>query len=178
VTQNGHQHCHACGLAGNATFRRVTIAQITVSFTLLGALGAASIFDLRGNASPSEPLGIYHLTHEPLTRGAFVVLKMPLKQIAALPGDTVRVTPEGSYVNGRLWPHSAIPAGAPNHFPFGTYRIHQHQLWVLGDNPLSYDSRYFGTIPESLVSATAEPLLTTKITNQLLSTHRSNRATP
>jgi type IV secretory pathway protease TraF len=102
---------------------------------------------------------------------------MPLKQVAALPGDTVRVTPEGTYVNGRPWPHSGIPTGAPNHFPFGTYRIHPHQLWVLGDNPLSYDSRYFGMIPESLVSATAKPLLITKTTNQLLTTSRTDSAT-
>jgi type IV secretory pathway protease TraF len=88
-----------------------------------------------------------------------VVLKLPLKQIAALPGDTVRVTPAGSYVNGKLWPHSGIPASAPTHFPFGTYVLHPNQLWVLGDNPLSYDSRYFGMIPESLVNATAKPLL-------------------
>jgi Signal peptidase, peptidase S26 len=72
-----------------------------------------------------------------------VVLKLPLKQIAALPGDTVRVPREGSYVNGKPWPGSGIPASAPTHFPYGNYLLHPNQQWVLGDNPLSYDSRYF-----------------------------------
>jgi type IV secretory pathway protease TraF len=162
MTHNGHQRHRTCGFGGKRTFRHIAFAQIALSLVLIGTLAAAGIFDIRGNGSPSEPRGIYRLTHEPLIRGAYVVLKLPLKQIAALPGDTVRVTPEGSYVNGKLWPHSAIPTGAPNHFPFGTYLLHPNQLWVLGDNPLSYDSRYFGMIPESLVNATAKPLLITE----------------
>ena len=159
MTRNGHQRHLNCGLGGKRTLLRIVLAQLALSFVLIGALATASIFDIRGNSSSSEPLGIYRLTHEPLTRGALVVLKLPLKQIAALPGDTVRVTREGSYVNGKLWPHSAIPTDAPSHFPFGTYLLHPNQLWVLGYNPLSYDSRYFGMIPETLVSATAKPLL-------------------
>ena len=158
MMRNGHQRHRTCGLGGKRTLLGIGVAQLALTLVLIGTLDAASIFHIRGNASSSEPLGIYRLTHEPLTRGAFVVLKLPLKQIAALPGDTVRVTPEGSYVNGKLWPYSGIPANAPNHFPFGTYRLHPNEMWVLGDNPLSYDSRYFGMIPESLVNATAKPL--------------------
>jgi type IV secretory pathway protease TraF len=152
MTHNGHQRHRTRGFGGKRTLLRIAFAQIALSVVIIVALAAASIVNIKGNASPSEPPGIYRLTHEPLIRGAYVVLKMPLKQIAALPGDTVRVTPEGSYVNGKLWPHSAIPTGASNHFPFGTYVLHPNQLWVLGDNPLSYDSRYFGMIPESLVN--------------------------
>ncbi len=159
MTRRGHQRHRTCRLGGKRAFRHIAFAQLALSLVLIVALAAANIFDVRGNASSSEPPGIYRLTHEPLIRGAYVVLKLPLKQIAALPGDTVRVTPAGSYVNGKLWPHSGIPASAPTHFPFGTYVLHPNQLWVLGDNPLSYDSRYFGMIPESLVNATAEPLL-------------------
>jgi type IV secretory pathway protease TraF len=162
MIRSGNQRHRTCGFGGKRTLLRIAFAQLALSLVLIGTLAGASIFDIRGNGSPSEPLGIYRLTHEPLTRGAFVVLKLPLKQIAALPGDTVRVTPEGSYVNGKLWPHSGIPASTPNHFPYGTYLLHPNQLWVLGDNFLSYDSRYFGMIPESLVNATAEPLLITE----------------
>jgi type IV secretory pathway protease TraF len=162
MMRNGDQRHHPCGFRGKRVFWHIAFAQIALSLVLIVALAAASIVNIKGNASLSEPPGLYRLTHEPLIRGAYVVLKLPLKQIAALPGDTVRVTPEGSYVNGKLWPHSAIPAIAPNHFPFGTYLLHPHQLWVLGDNPLSYDSRYFGMIPESLVNATAKPLLITE----------------
>ena len=161
MMRNGHQRHRTCGSVASEHCC-ASLLRSSRSALSFGTLAAANIFDIRGNASPSEPHGIYRLTHEPLIRGAFVVLKLPLKQIAALPGDTVRVTPEGSYVNGKLWPHSGIPASAPNHFPFGTYLLHPNQLWVLGDNPRSYDSRYFGMIPESLVNATAKPLLITE----------------
>ncbi len=85
---------------------------------------------------------------------------MPLKQIAALNGDTVRTTPEGSYINGKLWPLSGILAGVRYHFPYGQYVLHAGEVWVLGNHPLSWDSRYFGPVPEALVASTAEPLLT------------------
>jgi type IV secretory pathway protease TraF len=144
------------------TVRRIALVQITVTGALLVVLASAGFLDFAGNASRSEPRGIYRLTHEPLARGAFVVLKMPLKRIAGLPGDTIRATPEGSYVNGALWPDSGLPATATNHFAFGTYVLQPGQLWVLGNHPLSYDSRYFGMIPEALVNATARPLFTTE----------------
>lgn len=150
--------CSAIGL------RSIALAQVAICVLIIGVLAAASILNISGNASPSEPRGLYRLTHQPLRRGALVVLKLPIKQIAGLPGDIVRVTAKGSYVNGRLWPHSGIPAGAAAHFPFGTYVLQPGQLWVLGHHPLSYDSRYFGMIPESLVKATAQPLFTTEQT--------------
>jgi conjugal transfer pilin signal peptidase TrbI len=135
---------------------------VRLTFVLLALLMLYAVLGLASNNSPSEPRGLYRLTHEPLQRGRYVVLKMPLKQIAAVPGDTVRTAPEGSYVNGKLWPKSAIPAGVQEHFPFGTYVLQPGQLWVLGDHPLSFDSRYFGMVPDTLVNATAEPLLTTE----------------
>jgi conjugal transfer pilin signal peptidase TrbI len=135
---------------------------VRLTFVLLALLLLYAVLGLASNNSPSEPRGLYRLTHEPLQRGRYVVLKMPLKQIAGVPGDTVRAAPEGSYVNGKLWPKSAIPAGVQEHFPFGTYVLQPGQLWVLGDHPLSFDSRYFGMVPDTLVNATAEPLLTTE----------------
>jgi conjugal transfer pilin signal peptidase TrbI len=136
------------------------LARLTL--VLLALLMLYAVLGLASNNSPSEPRGLYRLTHEPLQRGRYVVLKMPLKQIAGVPGDTVRTAPEGSYVNGQLWPKSGIPAGVREHFPFGTYVLRPGQLWVLGDHPLSFDSRYFGMVPDTLVNATAEPLLTTE----------------
>jgi len=116
---------------------------------------------LRLNLSSSEPLGFYRLTREPLSRGAFVLLDSPLKQIAGVPGDVVRVTPEGSYINGKLWPMSAIPGdSAFPHYPYGTYTLRPGQLWILGQHPNSWDSRWFGPIPQTLISSTAEPVLT------------------
>jgi type IV secretory pathway protease TraF len=119
-----------------------------------------TIDGLRINASESAPVGVYCVTHRPLARGVFLYLKMPLKIIAGLPGDTVQVTKEGSYINGKLWPNSAIPRDTHGYipFPFGTYKLTPHQFWLLGKHPLSWDSRYLGPIPESLISSTAQPL--------------------
>jgi type IV secretory pathway protease TraF len=115
----------------------------------------------RVNLSPSEPIGLYRVSFEPLTRGAYVILKSPIKRIAGAPGDTVRATPEGSYVNGKLWPLSAIPGDSTYpHYPFGVYTLQPGQLWILGSHPDSYDSRFFGPVTQTLVHSTAEPLWT------------------
>ena len=128
----------------------------------LWALLPVAVF-LRLNFSPSEPRGLYRLSRESLNRGTFVLLASPLKQIAGVPGDVVRVTPEGSYINGKLWPMSAIPGDSTfPHYPYGVYRLRAGQLWVLGAHPDSYDSRYFGPVPRTLVSSTARPLWTAR----------------
>jgi type IV secretory pathway protease TraF len=110
--------------------------------------------NLTCNESPSVPMGLWHLTHQPLTRKAYVRLKMPMKQIAGITGDTIRVTPEGSYVNGRLWPDSA-PIG-DHHCPFGEYVLRPGELWLLSSHPFGWDSRYYCAVPESLVDSTAK----------------------
>jgi type IV secretory pathway protease TraF len=43
----------------------------------------------RINLSPSEPVGIYRVSFEPLTRGAYVLLKSPIKRVAGLPGEII-----------------------------------------------------------------------------------------
>jgi type IV secretory pathway protease TraF len=78
------------------------------------ALTCAALYTLTHftiNSSPSEPTGLYRPTHEPLKRGALVLLKMPLKTIAALPGDQVDMTPTGIEINGK-----PLPAREPNQF--------------------------------------------------------------
>ena len=139
-----------------------------VSRTLLllfAVLILCAVLGLACNNSPSAPRGLYRITHSHLQRGTFVILKMPLKRVAAVAGDIVRVASEGSYINGKLWAGSAIPSDVLashwlEHYPFGTYTLKPGQLWVLSHNPLGWDSRYFGPIDQSLVNATAEPLLT------------------
>ncbi|HEX4211550.1 MAG TPA: S26 family signal peptidase [Candidatus Binataceae bacterium] len=142
-----------------------TLARL--GFVLVTPFMLFAVLGLACNNSPSAPRGLYRLTHSSLQRGTFVVLKMPLKRIAAMAGDTVQVTAEGSYINGKLWPGSAIPDDVLTghrleHYPFGTYTLRPGQLWVLSHNPFGWDSRYFGPVDQSLVNATAEPLLTTE----------------
>lgn len=80
-----------------------------------------------------------------------------LKPIAAVPGDRVEVTSNGIRVNGKLIPNSA--AHVKDHrahelkpWPTGQYIVPAGSLWVVSDfNGWSFDSRYFGPIPCSLV---------------------------
>ena len=144
TTRDGH----------DITFPGLVILAVCFTAALIAIDG------IRFNDTESAPVGIYCVTHQPLTRGTFLFLKMPLKVIAGLPNDTVRVTKEGSYINGKLWPNSAIPKDTHGFVPFphGTYKLGKHQFWLLGKHPLSWDSRYLGPIPESLISSTAQPL--------------------
>jgi type IV secretory pathway protease TraF len=110
--------------------------------------------------SNSEPEGLYREVSGEPARGGLVELRDLIKHVAAIPGDTVRVSPEGSYIDGKLWPFSA-PA-SPNYkpFAFGTYKLAPGQYWLLGDHPFSFDSRYIGMIPLDLINRPVKPLWT------------------
>jgi type IV secretory pathway protease TraF len=124
-----------------------------------GALLVLCNFTL--NTSPSEPLGLYHITKEPLKRGALVLLKDPLKQIVGVPGDTVEWTASGIRVNGRLVEHSAVPPGSPYPpYPYITLKLAPYQYVAMGQHPLSYDARYIGPTPGSLIASTVTPVWT------------------
>jgi type IV secretory pathway protease TraF len=115
------------------------------------------------NTSASEPVGLYHITHEPIRRGSLVLLKDPLKEIVAVEGDVVQWTAAGVRVNGRLLENSAVPQGSPYPpYPYLTLKLAPGQYLAMGNNPLSYDGRYLGPIPASLLASTVEPLWTEK----------------
>jgi conjugative transfer signal peptidase TraF len=163
---------------------------------LLTALSAgvavlANTLGLRINTTASMPIGLYRVVQLRLKRGAWVVFCLPeeaahvgleraylhrgpcpggsqelIKEIAALPGDRVTLSPSGLTVNG-----SAIPGAALHtvdrarrmlaHAPFGEKVVSPGELWVLGvDHRMSWDSRYFGPVPVDRVRAAAIPLLT------------------
>lgn len=88
------------------------------------------------------------------------------KRIVAIPGDTVVMTPAGVRVNGVLIPNSRpLPRDGRNRrLPALTVRLSvvpPHQIWVLSQySSRSFDSRYFGPIPDSSVQATIRPFLT------------------
>jgi conjugative transfer signal peptidase TraF len=89
-----------------------------------------------------------------------------LKPIAAVYGDRVEVTNNGIQVNGKLIANSA--AHFRDHrgrvlkpWPNGHYIVSAGALWVVSDfNGWSFDSRYFGPIPCSLVRHRLRPLWT------------------
>jgi len=113
------------------------------------------------NSSASEPVGLYHITSRPLTRNDLVLLKDPLKRLVGVPGDEIRMAPEGVYVNDQLIPNSAVPPGSPYpHYQYGSFKLGPDQYFVLGNHPRSWDGRYEGPIPGSLIASTVEPFWT------------------
>lgn len=89
-----------------------------------------------------------------------------VKQIAAVPGDRVQVGRQGVAINGHL-------QGALLHLKAGERlwrmgrrisdverdeRVPQGHLWMMGTNPRSYDSRYWGYIDNEQIIGRAIPL--------------------
>ena len=84
------------------------------------------------------------------------------KALAALPGDTVTVAPDGVRVGGRLLRGSTPVAhsrqGAPVEAALGTYVLGPGEYWAhSGRVRYSLDSRYFGPVRD--VRAALRPLL-------------------
>jgi len=80
-----------------------------------------------------------------------------LKSVVARNGDTVDVSAQGLIVNRVAIPNTAPKAadskGRPlAAWPAGHYAVKPGTIWVGSSyNPRSFDSRYFGPIPESAV---------------------------
>jgi conjugative transfer signal peptidase TraF len=91
-----------------------------------------------------------------------------IKEIAALPGDTVQITAgEHGYVaiNGVRWPHSLLdPKIAKQTAAVGNMRqvqvVPQNQVWAMGVVRNSVDSRYFGAVPVRMLQGIAVPIAT------------------
>lgn len=88
------------------------------------------------------------------------------KRVLATGGDTVAVADRGIAVNGRAVPRtSRLPRDSYGRplplYPPGVYIVHAGELWVIAtDSRRSFDSRYFGPLPEQNVLAVVRPLLT------------------
>jgi type IV secretory pathway protease TraF len=134
---------------------------LIITGTTMLAVGTLRYCGIAGNSTDSEPYGLYIRTPGLPAHGEMLELRQLIKHVAGTPGDTIRVTPEGSYINGKLWPYSAIPTDSHYRpYPYGTYKLGQGQFWVLGSNPLSWDSRYIGMIPIDLINSPIKPLFT------------------
>ena len=86
-----------------------------------------------------------------------------LKEVDALPGDTVQFTRSAVLVNGQPLPSSAsrlvtlagvrIPRVA-----FGTYSVPAGDFLAMGKTADAFDSRYFGFLPLSVIEHEARKL--------------------
>lgn len=89
-----------------------------------------------------------------------------LKQIVAIPGDTVTLTDDQVCINDVLLRGSRAlsedSAGRPLFpYPRGTYRVPPGEYWLFATNlPQSFDSRYFGPVPESSILTSLVPVVT------------------
>jgi conjugative transfer signal peptidase TraF len=102
----------------------------------------------------------YLLRGGPCAHGAIYMIKL----VAAVAGDTVEVQRDRITVNGIVLPHSATLAtdrqGKPlSHIPHGVYHLAPGQLWLWTPNPRSWDSRYYGLVPERNVAGFGHLLL-------------------
>jgi signal peptidase I len=130
---------------------------------LFGGLLFLAMTNFTVNVSDSAtPVGIYRV--KPVGRVDYddlVLLRMPIKRALALPGDHVMFTPRGIYRDGRLIPNSAPEAGIPRRFPDGSYIVPPEMFLGMGtDDPDSWDSRYVGFLPLSLIAGKVTPIWT------------------
>jgi conjugative transfer signal peptidase TraF len=87
-----------------------------------------------------------------------------LKPVAAIAGDRVSGSDDGISINGRLIANSKSldRDGSGRSLPSPRARdviVARDEVWVISSyNPLSFDSRYFGSIPLSRIEGLARPL--------------------
>ncbi len=176
-----------CELAANLVRRWPLLVLLACS----AIVGATWHWGLRLNVSRSAPRGLYRMVPVAPSRGSFVAVCLQpdvarfarargylgpgdcpggvqgaIKQVIALPGDRVDVSPGEVRVNGRRLPNSATAAvdsaGRPlPHVPWGRHPVPAEHVWVLGTaDPRSWDSRYFGPLSSAHIRATVAPVLT------------------
>jgi len=152
-------------------------------------LVAGWVFEVRLNLTPSLPRGFYITSESPSAnlvefcpQGAAASISLNrqyrtagacpdggaplLKPAVAFPGDLVEVSANGIRVNGRLLPNSAGRfrdhlQRALDPWPCGTYNVEPGTVWVISSfNIYSFDSRYYGAIPEWSIRHHLRPLWT------------------
>ena len=83
------------------------------------------------------------------------------KMVAGLPGDEVRIAGGNVYINGRLIAdvrYGAAKLGKPPTFWDKTYRLDRDEVFVFGSEQHSWDSRYWGPYPLSMVRGRLVPV--------------------
>jgi len=86
-----------------------------------------------------------------------------IKYIAALPGQTVILKPQGVWVDGKYLPNSRIRHWTPGHthriahYPYGTYHLKTGQVWLYAPGNYAFDSAYYGPVSEQNILQKARP---------------------
>jgi conjugative transfer signal peptidase TraF len=114
-------------------------------------------------ACPPPAFAIYGRTHEFLDIGPCDGATTVIKHVVAMAGDRVHLGATGVRVNGHLIPNSAplrrdARGALVPHIAHAAYVVRDHQVWLIGDDMRSFDSRYFGAVDRAL--NIAQPFLT------------------
>lgn len=133
------------------------------------------------NVTASEPIGIYRaVSYQELKYGDYVVFDVPdsaaiavergwmregqrmLKKVYALPGDTYQITDEEILVKGStagpVFDRDREGEALPKLRGDFTVRA-DYFLPIASRKPNSFDGRYFGDVPQSLIIKKVEPIL-------------------
>ncbi|WCK80069.1 conjugative transfer signal peptidase TraF [Agrobacterium fabrum] len=144
----------------------------------------------RLNLTPSEPLGLWRIValQRPVEAGDLVFICPPptasfeearrrgyvrrglcpggfaplIKTVAALPGQHIEIGPDVT-VDGRPIPSSIVRASdgeGRSITPFKTGIVPPKNLFLHSSFASSYDSRYFGPVPDTGLLGLARPVLT------------------
>lgn len=109
-----------------------------------------------------EELRLFALNRHYISRGIYCQGTTPLiKEIIAIPNDTVEVTDHAIEINNKLYPIKKFNTDgrgrALSSYPNGTY--HANGFWLLGTyHERSWDSRYFGEIQSSCILCVLRPI--------------------
>ena len=131
------------------------------------------------NASASVATGLYRLTSQPPLTGALAVIRLPepfktlaatrgylragallIKPVAAGAGDTVCRHGPLVTINGRVVARAKTADQAGRLLPSwsGCFRLAPTDVFVLSEEPDSFDSRYFGPVERRHIVGTAVPV--------------------
>jgi signal peptidase I len=142
------------------TFERVMLVVgwlILLCVLMLGYNGGVM------NITDSAPIGLYVKVPGMPKRGDLMLLRPLIKRLVGVPGDQIRTSPEGTYVNGKLVKDSAIPANIHGWQPqpYGVRTLQPSQYWVLGTGN-SLDSKFWGPVSSDDLATPIAPLWTAK----------------
>lgn len=170
--------------------RRVLLLLTSAGVVMSGLAATAYIGSYRLNLTPSEPLGLWRIEalQRPVAIGDLVFICPPetsaieearvrgylrrglcaggfaplIKTVAALPGQHVDITDHVA-IDGRSLPASTVrdrdgEGRALTPDPAGI--VPPHHLFLHSPFASSYDSRYFGPVPDSGLLGLAQPVLT------------------
>ena len=133
------------------------------------------------NASPSVPTGLYWITNGTPKRGDIVLVELPepyksiadqrgylpknlpaLKRVRALSGDQVCRLERRILINGEVVSVAQLHDNRGLKLPEwrGCRTLKPDEVFLLTDNPKSFDGRYFGPVDRSAITGIAHPLWT------------------